>query len=43
MHDYEFDTIYVNGDNDLDNLCTEEDTWKVVLTEQEFNKQMFNI
>ena len=42
VRDNEFDTIYVNGDNNLDNLRTNEDTWKVVLIEQEFNKQMFN-
>lgn len=43
VRDNEFDYIYVNGDNNLENLRTEEDTWKVVLIEQEFNKQMFNI
>lgn len=43
VRDNEFDIIYVNGDNNLDNLRTDEDTWKVVLIEQEFNKQMFNI
>ena len=42
VRDNEFDTIYVNGDNNLENLRTEEDSWKVVLIEQEFNKQMFN-
>jgi len=42
VRDNEFDTIYVNGDNNLENLRTSEDTWKVVLIEQEFNKQMFN-
>ena len=40
--DNEFDCIYVNGDNNLENLRDDEDTWKVVLIEQEFNKQMFN-
>jgi adenine-specific DNA-methyltransferase len=43
VRDNEFDLIYVNGDNTLDNLRTDEDTWKVVLIEQEFNKQMFNV
>jgi adenine-specific DNA-methyltransferase len=43
VRDNEFDYIYVNGDNNLENMRTEEDTWKVVLIEQEFNKQMFNI
>ena len=42
VRDNEFDTIYVNGDNNLENLRTNEDNWKVVLIEQEFNKQMFN-
>lgn len=43
VRDNEFDYIYVNGDNNLENMRSEEDTWKVVLIEQEFNKQMFNI
>ena len=42
MRDSEFDVIYVNGDNNLENLRADQDTWKVVLIEQEFNKQMFN-
>lgn len=37
----EFDRIYVNGDNNLENLRTEGEQWKVVLTEQEFAKRMF--
>lgn len=36
-----FDRIYVNGDNNLENLRTEGEPWKVVLTEQEFAKRMF--
>lgn len=40
-HDREYDVIYVNGDNNLENLCTADETWKVVLIEQEFNKRMF--
>lgn len=39
--DTEFDRIYVNGDNNLENLRTDEAQWKVVLTEQEFAKRMF--
>ena len=39
--DNEFDRIYVNGDNNLQNLHTDDDSWKVVLTEQEFQKRMF--
>ena len=37
----EYDVIYVNGDNNLENLRRADETWKVVLTEQEFNKRMF--
>lgn len=39
--DTEFDRIYVNGDNNLENLRTDEEQWKVVLTEREFAKRMF--
>lgn len=39
--DTEFDRIYVNGDNNLENLKTAEDKWKVVLIEEEFKKRMF--
>lgn len=39
--DTEFDRIYVNGDNNLENLRTDEAQWKVVLIEQEFAKRMF--
>lgn len=39
--DSEFDVIYVNGDNTLPNLRRDEDHWKVVLTEEEFAKRMF--
>lgn len=41
VRDNEFDIIYVNGDNNLENLRTAEDTWKVTLIEQEFNRRMF--
>ncbi len=41
VRDNEFDIIYVNGDNNLENLRTDEDTWKVTLIEQEFNRKMF--
>ena len=40
-HDSEFDLIYVNGDNTLPNLRRDEENWKVVLTEEEFAKRMF--
>ncbi len=39
--DREFDIIYVNGDNNLDNLRKDEDHHKVKLIEQEFKKLMF--
>lgn len=39
--DSEFDLIYVNGDNTLPNLRRDEEYWKVVLTEEEFAKRMF--
>lgn len=38
----DFDIIYVNGDNTLPNLRRDEEHWKVVLTEEEFNKRMFD-
>jgi adenine-specific DNA-methyltransferase len=37
----DFDLIYVNGDNTLRNMQRDEDHWKVVLTEEEFAKRMF--
>jgi len=39
--DMEFDIIYVNGDNNLENLRKDEETWKVRLTEEEFLRRMF--
>lgn len=39
--DSEYKVIYVNGDNTLPNLRRDEDHWKVVLTEEEFAKRMF--
>lgn len=39
--DSEFDRIYVNGDNNVENLKTGEESWKVMLIEEEFKKQMF--
>ncbi len=40
--DQEFDVIYVNGDNNLENLRQGEQTWKVRLIEQEFQRLMFD-
>ncbi|MBS4025232.1 MAG: site-specific DNA-methyltransferase [Clostridia bacterium] len=37
----DFDVIYVNGDNNLENLRTEKEQWKVHLIELEFKKRMF--
>ncbi|MDP2645512.1 MAG: hypothetical protein Q8P24_11265, partial [Desulfobacterales bacterium] len=34
--DFEFDTIYVNGSNNLPNLKLEGETWKVRLIEEDF-------
>jgi len=39
--DSEFKRIYVNGDNNLENIRTDEEQWKVVLIEEEFHKRMF--
>ena len=39
--DREFDVIYVNGDNNLENLRTAEESWKVQMTELEFKARMF--
>ena len=39
--DMEFDLIYVNGDNNLENLKKDEQTWKVRLIEEEFQRLMF--
>lgn len=40
-HDNEFDLIYVNGDNNLQNLRKDEDTWIVRLIEEAFHTLMF--
>lgn len=39
--DREYDVIYVNGDNNLENLRTDKEIWKVVMTETEFKRRMF--
>ncbi len=41
--DFEFDTIYVNGSNNLPNLKLDTDTWKVRLLEEEFHKAMWDV
>jgi len=40
--DFEFDTIYVNGSNNLPNLKQDDENWKVRLIEEEFMKRMWN-
>jgi adenine-specific DNA-methyltransferase len=40
--DSEFDLIYVNGDNNLENLKAPDDTWKVRLIEEDFHRLMFD-
>ena len=42
LRDGEFDTIYVNGDNNLANLRQDEETWKVLLLEEVFFTAMFD-
>lgn len=39
--DGEFDRIYVNGDNNVENLKTGDERWKVALTEEAFLQRMF--
>ena len=39
--DSEFDLIYVNGGNNLENLKTPDDRWKVQLIEEHFHRLMF--
>jgi adenine-specific DNA-methyltransferase len=40
--DSEYDLIYVNGDNNLENLRSADDTWKVRLIEEDFHRLMFD-
>ncbi|MEW6671827.1 MAG: site-specific DNA-methyltransferase [Thermodesulfobacteriota bacterium] len=39
--DFEFDTIYVNGSNNLPNLKLENENWKVRLIEEDFMRLMW--
>ena len=41
--DQEYDIIYVNGDNHLENLRRADETWKVRLTEEEFSRRMWDV
>jgi adenine-specific DNA-methyltransferase len=40
--DTEFGLIYVNGDNNLENLKASDETWKVRLIEEDFHRLMFD-
>jgi adenine-specific DNA-methyltransferase len=39
--DSEFDLIFINGDNNVENLKAPDDTWKVRLIEENFHRLMF--
>lgn len=41
--DFEYDTIYVNGSNNLPNLRQDDENWKVRLIEEEFHKKMWDV
>ncbi len=41
--DIEFDLIYINGDNNIENLRRSDEMWKVNLTEEIFKTLMFNV
>jgi adenine-specific DNA-methyltransferase len=41
--DQEYDLIYVNGDNNLENLRRGDQTWKVRLIEEEFGRLKFDV
>lgn len=41
--DFEYDTIYVNGSNNLPNLRKNDENWKVRLIEEEFHKRMWDV
>ena len=43
IKDNEFDLVYVNGDNNLENLKAPDDTWKVRLIEEDFLRLMFEM
>ncbi len=41
--DTEFDVVYVNGDNNLENLRRLDESWKVRLIEDDFKRLMFEV
>ncbi len=40
--DFEYKKIYVNGDNNLPNLRADDESWKVILIEEEMKNRMFS-
>ena len=40
--DYEFDIVWVNGGNNLENIKSPDDLWKARLIEEDFHRLMFN-
>jgi len=43
VKNFEFDAIYVNGDNNIENMKMADQTWKVRLIELEFKRLMFDL
>jgi len=41
--DFEFDTVYVNGSNNLPNMKLDDENWKVRLIEEAFMKRMWDV
>jgi len=41
--DQEYDIVYINGDNNLENLRRADQTWKVRMIEPEFQRLMFDV
>lgn len=39
----QLDLIYINGDNHLENLLREDETWKVRLIEEKLKRFMFEV
>jgi len=40
---YDYDTIYVNGSNNLPNLKLENENWRVRLIEEDFHRLMWDV
>jgi len=39
---FDYDKIYINGANSIENLRKDGESWKVVILEEEFKKLMFD-